>query len=169
MFKAVRALLAGGLLLGKRAFVGTAIFAVLCLAGVVWAELNGILVTPLSAYTSWSNLIDGAVILGLTALAVGLLIGDLRASLSRERNHTEALRQAEEKYRGIFENAMEGIFQSTPQGRFLTVNPAFPFPAKALRSFETGPDRPRSFGRMIFGGRLTTAPIGEIIVEGKTF
>ena len=98
------ALLAGGLLLGTRAFVGTAILAVLCLAGVVWAELNGLLVTPLSAYTSWSNLIDGAVILGLTALAVGLLVGDLRASLSRERNHTEALRQSEARYRHLFEH-----------------------------------------------------------------
>lgn len=34
------------------------------------------------------------------------------------------LLQAEEKYRGIFENAVEGIFQSTPQGRFINVNPA---------------------------------------------
>ncbi|HTZ21736.1 MAG TPA: ATP-binding protein [Opitutaceae bacterium] len=97
------ALLAGGLLLSQRAFVGTAILAVLCLAGVVWAELHGILVTPLSAYTSWSNLIDGAVILGLTTLAVGLLVGDLRASLSREREHTEAWRQSEARYRHLFE------------------------------------------------------------------
>ena len=36
----------------------------------------------------------------------------------------EALRRAEEKYRGIFENAVEGIFQSTPEGRFISVNPA---------------------------------------------
>jgi PAS domain S-box-containing protein len=34
------------------------------------------------------------------------------------------LRSAEEKYRGIFENAIEGIFQSTPEGRFRSVNPA---------------------------------------------
>jgi len=37
----------------------------------------------------------------------------------------EALRSSEEKYRNIFENAVEGFFQSTPEGRFITVNPAF--------------------------------------------
>ncbi|MDJ0615862.1 MAG: ATP-binding protein [Calothrix sp. MO_192.B10] len=31
---------------------------------------------------------------------------------------------AEAKYRSIFENAVEGIFQSTPGGRYITVNPA---------------------------------------------
>lgn len=36
----------------------------------------------------------------------------------------EALRQAEEKYHSIFDNAVEGIFQSTPSGRYLSVNPA---------------------------------------------
>jgi PAS domain S-box-containing protein len=36
----------------------------------------------------------------------------------------EALRQAEEKYRSIFENAVEGIFQTTPEGRYISVNPA---------------------------------------------
>jgi PAS domain S-box-containing protein len=36
----------------------------------------------------------------------------------------EALRLAEENYRGIFENALEGIFQSSPEGRFLRVNRA---------------------------------------------
>ncbi len=33
-----------------------------------------------------------------------------------------ALRRAEEKYRNIFEKAVDGIFQSTPEGKFLTVN-----------------------------------------------
>lgn len=42
-----------------------------------------------------------------------------------ERQYAElALRQAEMKYRSIFENANEGIFQSSPEGRFLSVNPA---------------------------------------------
>lgn len=36
----------------------------------------------------------------------------------------EALRIAVENYRGIYEKALEGIFQSTPEGRFISVNPA---------------------------------------------
>jgi PAS domain S-box-containing protein len=34
------------------------------------------------------------------------------------------IRQAEEKYRSIFENATEGIFQTTPEGQFITANAA---------------------------------------------
>ena len=42
-----------------------------------------------------------------------------------DRKQAEAaLRIAEENYRSIFENALEGIFQSSPEGRFLKVNPA---------------------------------------------
>ncbi|WP_084555171.1 PAS domain-containing protein [[Phormidium ambiguum] IAM M-71] len=42
-----------------------------------------------------------------------------------DRKRAEAaLRIAEENYRSIFENALEGIFQSSPEGRFLKVNSA---------------------------------------------
>ena len=42
-----------------------------------------------------------------------------------ERHQAEdTLRKSEEKYRSIFENAAEGIFQATPEGRFLVANPA---------------------------------------------
>lgn len=35
-----------------------------------------------------------------------------------------ALAESEKKYRGIFENALEGIFQTTPDGRFIDANPS---------------------------------------------
>ncbi len=42
-----------------------------------------------------------------------------------ERKRAElALREAEERYRGIFENAVEGIYQATPEGKFVAANPA---------------------------------------------
>ena len=54
----------------------------------------------------------------------------VRQALEQRRLHEEkrqaeeSTRQAEAKYRSIFENAVEGIFQTTWDGRFLTANPA---------------------------------------------
>ena len=45
--------------------------------------------------------------------------------ITNRKEMEEALRTAEERYRSIFENAVEGISQSLPQGRFLNVNAAF--------------------------------------------
>lgn len=39
----------------------------------------------------------------------------------------DALREAEQNYRGIFDKAVVGMFQSTPEGRFLAVNPSMAF------------------------------------------
>ncbi len=36
----------------------------------------------------------------------------------------EELRKSEEKYRAIFENALEGIYQTTPEGHLVSANPA---------------------------------------------
>ena len=44
-------------------------------------------------------------------------------SLVSER--TEALKKSEERYRSIFENSVEGIFQTASNGRFISINPAF--------------------------------------------
>ncbi|MFZ1025074.1 MAG: PAS domain S-box protein [Limnoraphis robusta] len=48
----------------------------------------------------------------------------LKNSFTILERKNEELRIAEENYRSIFENALEGIFQSSPQGRYISVNPA---------------------------------------------
>jgi diguanylate cyclase (GGDEF)-like protein/PAS domain S-box-containing protein len=48
----------------------------------------------------------------------------IKQDITGRKQNERALRQAEEKYRAIFEDAVVGIFQSTPHGRYTTVNPA---------------------------------------------
>ncbi len=48
----------------------------------------------------------------------------LKQEISERLRVENDLRNAEEKYRGIFENAVEGIFQVTVDGRFISANPA---------------------------------------------
>jgi len=52
------------------------------------------------------------------------LYAGLRHKVEELETVQEALRESEENYRSIFENASEGIFQATPAGRYLSVNPA---------------------------------------------
>ena len=48
----------------------------------------------------------------------------ITTDITQRKAMEKALQQAEEKYRDIFDNAVEGIFQSTSSGRYLSVNPA---------------------------------------------
>ncbi len=46
-----------------------------------------------------------------------------QAEIRSREDVVRALRTAEEKYRSIFENAVEGIFQTTPDGQYIAANP----------------------------------------------
>ncbi|MFP4009385.1 MAG: adenylate/guanylate cyclase domain-containing protein, partial [Spirulinaceae cyanobacterium] len=46
------------------------------------------------------------------------------SNITERRRVLNALQEAEEKYRSIFENAAEGIFQASLNGRYLSANPA---------------------------------------------
>jgi len=52
-------------------------------------------------------------------------VAELEVSEREGKRAEDALRESEEKYRSIFDNAIEGMFQSTADGRYLSVSPAF--------------------------------------------
>jgi diguanylate cyclase (GGDEF)-like protein/PAS domain S-box-containing protein len=53
----------------------------------------------------------------------GLIHGFIQ-DITQRHLHEKALSEAEHRYRSIFENANEGIFQTTADGHYLEVNPA---------------------------------------------
>ncbi len=61
-------------------------------------------------------------LLGGVALILGALIAN--ATISETKQAEKVLQESEQKYRNIFENAVEGMFQTTPEGRLLNANPA---------------------------------------------
>ena len=44
--------------------------------------------------------------------------------VTERKEAAQALQEAERRYRSIFENAIEGVFQTTPDGTYIAVNPA---------------------------------------------
>jgi PAS domain S-box-containing protein len=66
-------------------------------------------------------------IVGVPLVANGKRIGTfgMYEDITEQRRAREAQKKAEERHTMLFENAVEGIFQTTPAGRILSANPAF--------------------------------------------
>ncbi|UZQ55576.1 PAS domain S-box protein [Trichothermofontia sichuanensis B231] len=82
--------------------------------------------------------------------------------ISSQKQAEVALRQAEQTYRSIFDNALEGIFQTTPAGQYLSANLAlariygYDSPAELIAQFTdiahqlyVDPDRRTEFARQM--------------------
>ncbi|MGA2966683.1 MAG: PAS domain S-box protein [Terriglobales bacterium] len=69
-------------------------------------------------------------LLGLTITPVRMVNGNptellvIGSDITTRKKNEAALLEAERKYHGIFDEAIIGIFQNAPHGRFLSVNPA---------------------------------------------
>ncbi len=63
--------------------------------------------------------------LGQVTRAFDDMAGELEHKESERKSAGEALRESEEKYRSIFENAVEGIYRSSLDGTYIDLNPAF--------------------------------------------
>jgi PAS domain S-box-containing protein len=54
----------------------------------------------------------------------GLHMRIYASEITKRKKAEQTLKESEQKYRSIFENAVEGIYQSTPEGQFISINPA---------------------------------------------
>ena len=95
---------------------------------------------------------------GGEVLGIEGLIHDVTSRKEAE----QALREAERRYRGLFDNALEGIFRTTMEGRYLGANPAlaniygFESPDELIASLQNigsqlyvDPERRQEFMRII--------------------
>ncbi len=115
------------------AVAGSLTAAFLTMLVVGFAVLHGI---AMSAFQAQGRTTGGLVTAEcvFAAALIGMMVVTLVLSVRRtrrvqavdaERERMVAqLREAEMKYHTIFDNAVEGIFQTTPDGRFLTANRA---------------------------------------------
>jgi diguanylate cyclase (GGDEF)-like protein/PAS domain S-box-containing protein len=78
-----------------------------------------------------------------------LAIEGLIQDITERRSAVQALREAERRYRGLFDNAIEGIFRTTADGHYLDANPAlaniygFDSPSELMASL-------RDIGRQLY-------------------
>ena len=95
--------------------------------------------------------------------ALTILASTAAAALESASLYTQ-VQQAEKNYRSIFENAVEGIFQSTPDRRLLTVNPAmahilgYESPEEVVNSFT-------DIGKQLFVDQALPAEVTRTLEE----
>ncbi|HEY9632506.1 MAG TPA: response regulator [Coleofasciculaceae cyanobacterium] len=89
---------------------------------VVSPTLDGLLQERINRFARKKYRVQAFSLLVLATVIYVLLA--FARSQNKGKLSEEALRQAEEKYRTIFENAVDGIFQTTPDGHYLSANPA---------------------------------------------
>lgn len=85
-------------------------------------ELDKLLQVRINKFASKKHLVEIFSIL-VILISIYIFIAFDR-NLTKRQQTEAALRQAEEKYRSIVENAPDGLFQSTPDGKYINANPA---------------------------------------------
>jgi PAS domain S-box-containing protein len=91
-------------------------------------------------------------------------VTELEESDTERRRAEKPLKESEKKYRNFYEHAIEGIFQSTPEGRFLSVNPSlarmfgYASPEAMIKTVS-------DIGRQIYANSQDRLRLKELLVE----
>jgi two-component system cell cycle sensor histidine kinase/response regulator CckA len=102
----------------------------------------------------WRHPHKGGRLIDVELICHGMAFGGSKAhvvvvrDITKQRQAEQALTHAERKYQFIFEQAIVGMYQSTPDGRLLSANPAmarmfgFDSPDELIASLANAPSQP---------------------------
>lgn len=93
----------------------------LCQVALLYLAIKRIVLNPLARVDGYARRITQG---SADAELAGDFSGEIESLRGSIETMVRALMASEKKYRAIFENAVEGIFQSTSEGRVLNANPA---------------------------------------------
>jgi len=93
----------------------------LCQVMLLYLAIKRIVLNPLARVDGYARRITQG---SADAELAGSFSGEIESLRASIETMVRALMASEKKYRAIFENAVEGIFQSTSEGRVVNANPA---------------------------------------------
>jgi len=115
-------LIIASLIARKKLMIFLTVLTILCTAWLVFGELNDFYTPARLERSVPGDFFSVSIILILTAVMVRQLTEALFQSNQKLKHELRERKLAEAKYRSIIENAVDGFFQSTPDGRFISVN-----------------------------------------------
>jgi two-component system cell cycle sensor histidine kinase/response regulator CckA len=120
-----------GLAYGETGSIVISFMSVLAGGAIVYLKLHGLLPAPDVAYSDLNILADFTVYIAITALFTTTAIRRIESSTEQyeaelmERQRAEqSLREAEERFRSMYENSTIGLYRTTPNGKILLANPS---------------------------------------------
>lgn len=105
----------GALLLGARAPLAFTLLTIIAVVGVVYAEVNGLIVTPFSDRTNYGDAIAMTITFLMLGVLLQVMISNLTNALTRARANEQDLVETNQRLRA-FQATLEERIESRTQG-----------------------------------------------------
>ncbi|MCC7117179.1 MAG: PAS domain S-box protein [Anaerolineales bacterium] len=156
-----------GLTARKRSLTLILLYNLLCVGWLTFGEMSRWYVPAAPQGSSLSEFIAVGLICILTAVLTRQIAEALYKNYGLLQKELQERRLAEENYRSIFENSIDGIFQSTPQGKILKANPAL----AAMHGYDSPEDMIQSvsdIATQVYVSAERRAFLKKELLAGKT-